>query len=102
MRVCLLFLGISGLILCSAQVSDDEEPHRTYAYVDSSQVYSLTLGINFKPSETYNAAKLKVKNGIKTTSTGKDFENYLLNDIIPTGMEPNGISTGIPPRPIKV
>ena len=49
----------------------------------STSVAAIVLGIVFSPIGTYNSAKLKVRTGKRTTNSGEDFENYLVNEIIP-------------------
>lgn len=87
MRALLIFIGISLLLSCQSQEEIKGDPSVVSDIVnieiDSSKLDSTALGIVFAPTGTYNAAKLKVKNGKKLASSGKDFENYLLNEIIP-------------------
>lgn len=85
MRSVLLFIGISVFVSCQSQQELNEEiaAESIKTEVDSSKVDSTALGIVFSPTGTYSAAKLKVRNGKKTASSGKDFENFLVNDIIP-------------------
>lgn len=89
MRILSSILLVFTFLSCESQsqVKIDEKDistkEETVEYVDPSIIDSSALGIVFKPSGTYNAAKLKVKNGKKTTNSGKDFENYLVNEIIP-------------------
>lgn len=85
MRSVLLFIGISVFVSCQSQQELNEEmaAESIKTEVDSSKVDSTALGIVFSPTGTYGAAKLKVRNGKKTASSGKDFENFLVNDIIP-------------------
>lgn len=87
MRTALLLIGISSLISCQSQQEITEESEVSaiseLIEVDSSQLDSTALGIVFSPQGTYGAAKLKIKQGKKTSSSGKDFEHYLVNEIIP-------------------
>jgi hypothetical protein len=50
---------------------------------DSTQIDTIVLGLNLEPRETYNAVKQKISSERRKAHTGKDFENYLLNMIIP-------------------
>ncbi len=87
MRTLLILSGILILISCQSQEVIEGEPSIVSdiipVEVDPSKVDSTVLGIVFAPTGTYNTAKLKVKNGKKLSNSGKDFENFLLNDIIP-------------------
>lgn len=80
----LLFLLVSSILVsCNAQQAENVVEVGKARVLDSTQIDSIAIGIVFEPSGNYNSAKLKVKNGMKTACSGKDFENYLLNDIIP-------------------
>lgn len=87
MRTLFLFIGISLLISCQAQQEMDqnssEAPEISPVEIDSSKIDSIALGIVFEPSGTYNSAKLKVRNAKRKANSGNDFENYLVNEIIP-------------------
>ena len=87
MRALLIFIGTSLLISCQSQQEIEANPpvvsDISAIEVDSSIIDSTALGIIFTPTGTYNAAKLKVKNAKRSANSGKDFENYLVNDIIP-------------------
>lgn len=80
----LLFLLVSSILVsCNAQQAENSEQVNSGSFLDSTQIDSSAIGIVFNPSGTYTNAKLKVKNGMKTASSGKDFEHYLVNEIIP-------------------
>ncbi|MDG1333403.1 MAG: hypothetical protein P8P74_13790 [Crocinitomicaceae bacterium] len=87
MRIFLLFVGISMLLSCQSQEEIKEvEVFDTDISTDNVDPYiidSAAIGIVFSPTGTYNSAKLRVKNGKRTASSGEDFENYLVNEIIP-------------------
>lgn len=87
MRTLLIFIGTSLFLSCQSQEETNRNPLAVSDIVnievDSSKVDSTALGIVFVPTGTYNAAKFKVRSGKKSASSGKDFENYLLNEIIP-------------------
>lgn len=87
MRAILLFIGISSLISCQSQEELKEkntiETELDEIEIDPFEIDSSALGIIFEPVGTYNAAKLKVRKDKKTASSGEDFENYLVNEIIP-------------------
>lgn len=85
MRAVLLLIGISVFVSCQSQQELNEvtSAETIVTEIDSSKVDSTALGIVFSPKGTYNAAKLNVKNGKKVANSGKDFENYLVNQIIP-------------------
>ncbi|MFK7786602.1 MAG: hypothetical protein AB8B56_15890 [Crocinitomicaceae bacterium] len=90
MRTLSSLIAIFVLISCQSQEEHKEqndknisEKEASLVFIDPSIIDSADLGIMFYPSETYNSSKLKVKNGKRTANTGKDFEIYLLNDIIP-------------------
>lgn len=82
-----LFSGI--LIACNSQ-----EPTNTFGIseADSNEIIedsdptlidSISLGLNFTPVGSYNAAKNEIAQLRKTKNSGKDLEDYLLNKIIP-------------------
>ena len=94
MRLFLALIGVSLFVSCQSQegtesieqITTDKTTAETNVEVedvDPSKIDSSALGLVFIPKGTYNAAKAKVRTGKKFASTGKDFENYLLNDIIP-------------------
>ena len=87
MRTLLLFFAISVLISCQSQQEIEIDrltrSDSSNLVVDSSEIDYSSLEIVFRPTGTYNAAKLKVKNAKKTANSGEDFENYLVNEIIP-------------------
>jgi hypothetical protein len=87
MRTLLLFTGITLLISCQSQQDMEGNPSTVIdivaVEVDSSNIDSTALGILFEPDGTYYAAKLRVKNAKRSANSGKDFESYLVNDIIP-------------------
>lgn len=87
MRAFLLFISLFTFASCQSQddvVITSEEPQtaETFENVNPAEVDSAALGLIFHPTESYAASKLKVKQK-KRTGTGEDFENLLLNDIIP-------------------
>lgn len=86
MRTLLLFIGITLLISCQSQQEIEGKPSTVTdivaVEVDSSNIDSTVLGILFEPTGTYHAAKLRVKNAKRSANSGKDFESYLVNDII--------------------
>lgn len=83
MRTLLFICGISVLISCQSQQELEQNVGGDSVALEPSRIDSLALGITFEPSGTYNSAKLRVQNAKKTANSGKDFENFLLNDIIP-------------------
>lgn len=88
MRLLLVTINVLVLISCQSQGElASEERIETIEVQESNTdpmvIDSTSIGLNFVPKGTYNAAKLKVKNGKKNNHSGTDFENYLLNDIIP-------------------
>ena len=91
MRVFSSIIALSALISCQSQeelkpAEENDIPEveiPSDVEVDSSVIDSTALGIVFHPSGTYNSAKLKVRNGMKSLNSGGDFENYLVNEIIP-------------------
>lgn len=78
-RFSLLLFVSTVLLACNAQVS---EAHSEELDSDDG-VDSVLIIASVKPTGTYNEAKLKVKKEKVSRNTGKDFEDFLLNDIIP-------------------
>jgi hypothetical protein len=75
-----LLLFVSMLLLaCNAQVSEDISEE--LAADDAAD--SVLIQASVKPTGTYNEAKLRVKKEKASRNSGKDFEDFLLNDIIP-------------------
>lgn len=51
--------------------------------IDSSIIDTASLGLNFIPQGSYNSIKARIKRDRVTSHSSEDFENYLLNQIIP-------------------
>lgn len=87
MRLLLLLSSLSVLLSCQSQedTQDTLSVNSTQfrERVDPSAIDSAAIGIVFHPKGTYNAAKQRVSAQKVKANTGKDFENYLLNEIIP-------------------
>lgn len=88
MRLFLLFISLFALLSCQSQIEERAQPVANDSieeveFVDPSVIDSVALGLNFSPKGTYNAAKQRVRAQKVSANSGKDFENYLLNEIIP-------------------
>ncbi|NVK63329.1 MAG: hypothetical protein HWE22_02030 [Flavobacteriales bacterium] len=88
MRLSVLFVSLFALLSCQSQIEERVFPVvkdsvEEIEFTDPSQIDSLALGLNFSPSGTYNAAKQRVRIKKARANSGKDFEHYLLNEIIP-------------------
>lgn len=80
-----LFLAVilAFIVSCHAQVPSSTDNQTDQSQIDLETSDSVIIKASIKPVISYEAAKLKVKNGKVNRNSGKDFENYLLNDIIP-------------------
>lgn len=85
--ICTAFIGI--LISCNSQqpkeviAMEDSTSIATDTIIDPILIDTAALGLNFEPKFEYNSVKSTIRRTRISKNTGKDFENYLLNDIIP-------------------
>jgi len=87
MRAFLIHISLFTFASCHSQdkdviISEVPQTVKTFENVDPAEIDSAALDLVFHPAESYTASKLKVRQK-KRNGTGKDFENLLLNDIIP-------------------
>lgn len=86
-RSHLLFLGLLFFQACQSSATpepDQKEMHTNPAPADSSTVDTLLLGVRLNPTGTYEKTKAHIRQQVSQGKhSGKDFENYLLNEIIP-------------------
>lgn len=89
MRSIIILLFCNCLASCSSQISTNNEQvskktSSISAPLDPSFIDTLALGINFKPSGSYEEIKRTIKQQIANGNhSGKDLEDYLINMIIP-------------------
>ena len=75
---------VSAFVSCVAQTSDVKSPKsESSSIIDSTAVDTSKLKIKLIPSGDYNSVRAEIKRNRITKNTKEDFEDYLLNKIIP-------------------
>lgn len=88
MRVLFILFFSALITACNSQVSNDAMDDIVFIendsiVIDPSVIDTAELGLVFNPSGSYNAIKAKSSKVKAKDTDGKDFEDYLLNEIVP-------------------
>lgn len=88
LRVLPLLCGCFILTACfsspnATKTVGENQANRTLEPIDSTKVDTASLLITLTPSGSYSAVKASIQTNRTTKNTKKDFEKYLLNQIIP-------------------
>ncbi len=88
MRTLFILFFTALIAACNSQVSDGVKVDFAVSevdsvYLDPSVIDTTELGLIFNPSGSYNSIKAKSSKVKSRDTDGKDFEEYLLNEIVP-------------------
>ena len=91
MRILIFLLFTAPLLSCSGQEENSESETNVVdelkiedsLTVDPSIIDTVALGLSFETTSSYNSTKAAIRRKKQTKSSKEDFENYLLNEIVP-------------------